>query len=87
MPVTVSNVGKVVDTVKDEKARAYLNGEPALFIAVYRQSGANTVAVADNIKKRVEKMQTEIAQLAPGSELRVVRDGAKPIRANVDDVT
>lgn len=86
VPVTVSNVGKVVDTVKDEKARAYLNGEQALFIGVYRQSGANTVAVADNIKKRVDKMKDEVAQLSPGAEVSVVRDGAKPIRANVDDV-
>lgn len=86
VPVTVSNVGKVVDTVKDEKARAYLNGEPALFIGVYRQSGTNTVAVADAIKKRVTKMKDEITQLVPGAEISVVRDGAKPIRANVDDV-
>jgi hydrophobic/amphiphilic exporter-1 (mainly G- bacteria), HAE1 family len=86
VPVTVSNVGKVVDTVKDEKARGYLNGEPALFIAVYRQSGANTVAVADNIQKRVLKIQSEIEQISPGAKISVVRDGAKAIRANVDDV-
>jgi hydrophobic/amphiphilic exporter-1 (mainly G- bacteria), HAE1 family len=86
VPVTVSNVGDVVDTVKDETTRGFINGEPALFLSVYRQSGANTIAVADAVKARVEKMASEIQQIAPGAEVKTVRDGAKPIRANVDDV-
>lgn len=86
VPVTVNDLGKVIDTVKDEKTRAYLNGKPSLFLLVYRQSGANTVAVADNIKARINGMKEEIAQVAKGGEVDVVRDGAQPIRANVDDV-
>lgn len=86
VPVTVGNVGKVIDTVKDEKSRAYMNGEKALFISVYRQSGANTVAVADNVKKRILKLQTELDQIAKGATVTVVRDGAKPIRDNIYDV-
>lgn len=86
VPVTVANVGEVVDTVEDETTRAYLNGQPALLLTVYRQSGANTIAVADAVKARVEKMKAELDQVAPGSEIKAVRDGAKPIRANVDDV-
>jgi HAE1 family hydrophobic/amphiphilic exporter-1 len=86
VPVTVSDVGEVVDTVKDETTRGFINGQPALFLSVYRQSGANTIAVADAVKARVEKMKSEIQQISPGAEVKTVRDGAKPIRANVDDV-
>jgi len=86
VPVTVNDLGTVVDTVKDETTRAFLNGEPSLFLMVYRQSGANTVAVADGVRKRVDKMKLEIDQASKGAEVNVVRDGAKPIRANVEDV-
>lgn len=86
VPITVSQVGEVVDTVKDEKTRAFLNGEPSVFLLVYRQSGANTIAVADAVKARTEKMNADMAQIAKGGEIKVVRDGAKPIRANVEDV-
>jgi len=86
VPVTIGDIGTVVDTMKDEKDRAYLNGQPSLFLQAYRQSGANTVAVADGIRKAVEKMGETIKQIAPSAEVSVVRDGAHPIRANVDDV-
>lgn len=86
VPVTLAEIAEVQDTVKDETTRGALNGEAALFLSVYRQSGSNTIAVADAVKARVEKMKTELDQIAPGAEVKIVRDGANPIRANVDDV-
>lgn len=82
VPVTVADVGQVVDTVQDEKSRAYTNGERSVFMMVFRQSGANTIAVADAVKARVEKLNSELN----GGKVTVVRDGSKMIRANVADV-
>ncbi|MES2856805.1 MAG: efflux RND transporter permease subunit, partial [Bdellovibrionota bacterium] len=86
VPVTVNDVGRVVDTVKDEESRGYYNGEKAVFMLVFRQSGANTIAVADAVKKRAETLNKEFTDTKSSAKMIVVRDGAKPIRANVADV-
>ena len=86
VPVTVNDVGQVVDTVKDETSRAFVNGERMVFLMVYRQSGANTIEVADAVKARVAKMNADFEKQNQGVKFEVLRDGAKPIRANVDDV-
>lgn len=84
--VTVNDVGTVTDTVKDEVSRAYSNGERMVFLMVYRQSGANTIAVADAVKARVERVNADFAQDGKGVKLAVLRDGSSAIRANVYDV-
>ncbi|TGL50684.1 efflux RND transporter permease subunit [Leptospira wolffii] len=61
--------------------------KPALFIDVYKQSGANTVAVADEVLKRIDKLNADIQPLAGKPKIRLIRDGSKWIRYNVEDVT
>ncbi|MEK7692188.1 MAG: efflux RND transporter permease subunit [Bdellovibrionota bacterium] len=85
VPVTVADVGRVIDGLEDEKSQTYYNGKPALFLMVFRQSGSNTVAVVDSVGERIKKMQTELQ--ASKVEIKLVRDGAKPIRANLVDVS
>lgn len=87
VPIRVSQLGKVVDELEDEKTRSYLNGESALFLSVYRQSGANTIRVVSDVKKKVDAIVKEFSQRPEKAVLQVVQDGSKPIRANVDDVT
>ena len=87
VPVQIGDLGEVVESLQDERTRSFVNGEPALTMTVYRRSGANTIAVADAVKKRVEQLNTEMKGKAEGFKLSVVQDGAKPIRANVADVT
>ncbi len=82
-PVKIGEVANVLDTLQEETSRTYVNGKPGLVLRAYRQSGANTVAVADNIKKRIEMINAEIKGKGI---LTLVQDGAKPIRANVADV-
>jgi HAE1 family hydrophobic/amphiphilic exporter-1 len=82
-PVKIKEVADVVDTLVDETSRTYVNGNPGVLLNVYRQSGSNTVAVADAIKKRIQIINSEIKGQG---ELHLVQDGAKPIRANVEDV-
>lgn len=82
-PVKIGEVADVLDTLQEETSRTYVNGKPGVVLRAYRQSGANTVAVADNIKKRIELINAEIKGKG---NLTLVQDGAKPIRANVADV-
>ncbi|EQA35542.1 RND transporter, Hydrophobe/Amphiphile Efflux-1 (HAE1)/Heavy Metal Efflux (HME) family, permease protein [Leptospira inadai serovar Lyme str. 10] len=61
--------------------------KPALFIDVYKQSGGNTVAVADEVLKRIDKLNADIKPLAGNPRIRLIRDGSRWIRYNVEDVT
>jgi hydrophobic/amphiphilic exporter-1 (mainly G- bacteria), HAE1 family len=86
VPVRVGKLGKVVDSLEDEKSRAFVNGNKSIYLNVYRQSGANTIAVVDGIKERVTKLNVELASDPAKPSIKIVRDQSKAIRANVDDV-
>lgn len=86
VPVTINSIGKVVDTLESETSRAYVNGKPAVFLRAYRQSDANTVAVVDDLTKRINELNKEMETLQDKVHIEVVSDMAWPIRLNVDDV-
>ncbi len=82
-PVYVSDVAQVVDGSEEPKNLAFFNSEPALALDVLKQSGANTVAVADGVRAAVEKLAGE---LPPGVSLRIIRDDSQFIRESIHDV-
>lgn len=88
VPVRVGDLGKVSDTVEDEKNRVFFNGKKSIFLVVYRQSGSNTIQVVTDVKKRIGKINKDIKTMPDGAtaEIKVVRDTARFIQANVDDV-
>lgn len=86
VPVVLSDVATVREGLVDEKNLAFVNGQRSLFIDIYRQTGANTVAVADNVVKQVETLNATLAKTSSGGKLTIVRDGSKPIRDNIFDV-
>lgn len=87
VPVTVSQIAHVTDSLEDETSRTFYNGKKSLFLMVFRQTGANTIGVADAVKQRVTELNQTLANEDGKPVLEIVRDSSKPIRANVDDVT
>ncbi|HEY7514511.1 MAG TPA: efflux RND transporter permease subunit, partial [Vicinamibacteria bacterium] len=81
--ILVSDLAQVVDGVLEPKNLAMLDETPALALDVLKQSGANTVAVADGIRGAVARMQGE---LPSGISLQVVRDDSTFIRESIHDV-
>ncbi len=81
--ILVRDLAQVVDGVEEPKNLALLDERPALALDVLKQSGANTVAVADGIKNAVARIQRE---LPPGVSLQVVRDDSTFIRESIHDV-
>jgi HAE1 family hydrophobic/amphiphilic exporter-1 len=59
--VKLSDIGYVEDGAEEQRTEARLNGQPAVTLVVSKQSGQNTVAVADDVKERL----AEIAQTLP----------------------
>ncbi len=57
-----------------------------LILDIFKQSGANTVSVADGIMKRIDTVNGIVSKAAGNSKLVFVYDMAKFIRRNIDDV-
>jgi HAE1 family hydrophobic/amphiphilic exporter-1 len=82
-PLKLAAVAEVSEGIQDEVTRTYVNGKPGLMIQIYRQAGANTIDVANGVIKKIELINKQI--IGKGV-VKLVQDGAKPIRANVADV-
>ena len=81
--VRLGDVANVKDSVAVLNQGSWLDGKPAIVLAVQRQPGANTVAVVDAIKAKIPELQAGI----PGNmHINVVNDASVSIRAAVSDV-
>ena len=56
----MSDVAQVIDGVEQPKNVALLDERPALALDIQKQSGANTVAVAEGVVAAVEKLKPEL---------------------------
>lgn len=84
----ISDIGNVVETQTDEKLKAYLNGEETIYLYIYKQSGANTIQVSNEINKKISRVNTEIRQTqGEDFEIKIVRDASRFVTENVLDVT
>ncbi len=54
--VRLSQIAKVVQRPKDQDSISKVNGEPCLLLSVNKQSGANTVEIAERAKGRLEEL-------------------------------
>jgi HAE1 family hydrophobic/amphiphilic exporter-1 len=83
MAVLVRDVAQVIDGAEQPRNRAYLGEKPALALDVQKQSGANTVAVADGVREAVARLEKE---LPPGITLSIIKDDSSFIRESIEDV-
>ena len=82
-PVPLGEVAQIRDGIEEQRSLALINGIPAVALDILKQSGANTVEVADQVKKTIRKLQ---AELPSGTKIEVVRDASIVIRDSVRDV-
>jgi hydrophobic/amphiphilic exporter-1 (mainly G- bacteria), HAE1 family len=81
--VKLSDIGRAADESEEQRTAAYLNGAPAVTLVVAKQSGQNTIAVADAVKERL----AEIAQTLPADfRTQIVGDQSIFIKAAVDSI-
>ena len=82
-PVRLQDIGQVVDGVQDSHVAAWYNGDRGIVLAVQRQPGTNTVAVADAVRKLVNDLR---AQLPASVKVDVLFDRSTFIGQSVADV-
>lgn len=85
-PVKLSELAVVKEGLEKPKRFSSINGENALFLQVYKQSGSNTVAVADRLKQQIENVNLVLKEKKIDVHAQLVRDASVPIRLNVLDV-
>ena len=83
MPVRLSDVGRAVDSVENEKIRSWLNGDRALIMATFRQPGSNTVDVVKNLRELLPEIRKE---MPAGANLEVLVDRSEFIRDSIHEV-
>lgn len=83
-PIYLSDVATVLDTGAEVTSRATYQGVPSLGMDIVKVQGANTVAVAGDLQKEIAVLNVELAP--EGIELKVTRDNARAISAQVSEV-
>ncbi|GEM_PF-13855 len=81
--VKVRDLGRAVDTVEEQRSASLFNGRPAVSLIVSKQSGENTVAVADAIKQKLAEIRPT---LPPDVDVEIAGDQSVYIRAAVNAV-
>ncbi len=82
--VRVADLGRVEDGIQEERSLAQLNERQAVALQIRRQSGTNTVEVADAVMAEVERLRAELGPA--GIRLEIAQDLSKFIRESVHEV-
>ncbi len=82
-PIRVQDVGHVTDGTREQRSAARLNGKPAVSVEVRRQSGANTVAVIEGVRRELDGLR---AVVPAGTKLEVIRDQSAYIYAALHEI-
>ncbi|MCE9567097.1 MAG: efflux RND transporter permease subunit [Planctomycetes bacterium] len=79
----LKDVATITDSIEEPRGKSRLDGNVAVSVVVQKQSGGNTVAVADAVKARLAKIQ---ATLPADIHLEIIRDQSRFIKGSIDEV-
>jgi HAE1 family hydrophobic/amphiphilic exporter-1 len=82
-PIRVRDIGWAEDGTKEQRSFSLLNGVPTVILQIRRQSGANTVATIDDVKRHLADVRREV----PGDiGLEVIQDQSRYISAALHEI-
>jgi HAE1 family hydrophobic/amphiphilic exporter-1 len=82
VPVYLRDVAEVRDTTEDFRSFTRVNGKAGVRMRVTKQSGKNTVAIAEDVKAEIERINREVQ----GLQLTVLEDQSKFIQQSISAV-
>ena len=82
-PVRLREIGRVINSVENDKVANWYNEIPAIVLAIQRQPGTNTVEVVNSIKALLPTFR---AQMPASVNLTTLYDRSVSIRDSVNDV-
>lgn len=75
--IRLSDIGRVYMGYKDASDEVFINGQPGVYISIKKQSGANSVKVADALYEKMEEVKS---YLPSDIELEIISDDSVEIR-------
>lgn len=82
-PIRIKDVGKAVESIEDQRSLARLDGRSAVALFVRKQTGANTVAVVESVKSRIDNLR---AALPADMKIEAVSDQSIFINRSIEEV-
>jgi hydrophobic/amphiphilic exporter-1 (mainly G- bacteria), HAE1 family len=82
-PVRVRDIGRAEDGMEEKRSLARFDMVPAVGMSIQKQSGTNTVEVANRVKKEVERINKT---LPPGMKLNIAMDQSLFIVRSINEV-
>ena len=82
VPVYLRDIAEVRDTTEDRRSFTRINGNPGIRMRVTKQSGTNTVQIAEGVRAEIERINREI----PGVTLQVLDDQSVYIQRSIGSV-
>ncbi|MBN2093400.1 efflux RND transporter permease subunit [candidate division KSB1 bacterium] len=81
-PIQIRDLATVKDSWQEVRQIVRINGKPGLRMMINKQSGANTVRVADAVKAEIEKLNLDFPQI----QLIPLIDSSKYIKSSINNV-
>jgi hydrophobic/amphiphilic exporter-1 (mainly G- bacteria), HAE1 family len=82
VPVYLRDLAEVSDTTEQRRSFMRINGKPGIQIQVQKQSGKNTVQVANLVRAEVDRVNKEV----PGIRMIITQDNSVFIQRAIDNV-
>jgi len=82
-PIRLRDIGRVEDGYPENTTWNLVHGQEAVVLSVQRQFGANTLAVIEGVKARLQQIR---GTLPPGTFVEILRDNSTFIRASVSSL-
>lgn len=78
--VKLSDIGKAFMGYEEASSVVYINGEPGVYVSVTKQSGSNSVTVANNVYEKIAQLE----EILPSDiSLQIIRDDTDSIRETI----
>jgi hydrophobe/amphiphile efflux-1 (HAE1) family protein len=81
--IYLSDVATVTDSTEEKTSLTRLNGNLAVGLDLRKQSGSNTVQVAESVRKELAQLRTEIPK---DIKITIARDNSEFIKNSINDV-
>ncbi|MBA3270280.1 MAG: efflux RND transporter permease subunit [Acidobacteria bacterium] len=82
VPVYLKDIAEVTDATEDRRSVTRINGRPGIRMRVTKQSGKNTVEIAEGVRAEIERINREV----PSVRLAVLDDQSKFIERSIHSV-
>jgi len=83
-PLYLKDIAEVRDTLKDRSIEERINGKQGMRMFVMKQSGANTVRIAKDVKKRLATLEKT---LPPDVKIEPIFDTSDFIRGSINNLS